>query len=208
MTIATLVEVAVWDEEGAIEGLQFDGRERRIQEWREKKDEEEFDRLVAKIRQHNNYRRWYERHKYDSSFRKRINAHSARMRSKHGKRRNAEARAKRKQEHEANPIVNLCEECHKEFVREYGFKRKRTAKFCSRKCRNRNHGRKRDRSGSRDRKAEVLALVKSRDSVSAKEAEAVLDMSLATVRTLLSVLAKDGTINKHTDESPFRYSIW
>ena len=51
MTIARFEEVACFDDEGRVEGMQFDSRERRVQQWREKKDDEEFERLVAKLRQ-------------------------------------------------------------------------------------------------------------------------------------------------------------
>lgn len=137
MSFASLDEVAVLDDDGRIEGLQFDGRERRIQEWREKKEAEEFDKLIAKLRQHKNYRAWYEKRKDDPEFRRKMREHNRRMKRKHGTRRNAEDRAKRRQEAEENPIVNTCQWCGKEFTIEFGFKKKRTSKYCSRTCRNR-----------------------------------------------------------------------
>jgi hypothetical protein len=135
--LAAIEEVAVYDEYGRVDGLQFDSKERRIQLWKEKKDDEAFDRLIAKLRQHKNYRSWFERRKDDQEFRERLRAHCRRMRVKHGDRRNAEARAKRKQQ--AVPIANTCQECEKVFTIDFGFKKKRTSKFCSRSCRNRHH---------------------------------------------------------------------
>ncbi len=207
MSFATLEEVAVYDDEGRVEGMQFDSRERRIQQWKEKKEDQEFDLLITKLRQHKNYRAWYTRHQDNPVFRERIKQHNQRMRAKHGKRRYAEAREQRAKEAAEKPIINVCEECGKEFVREFGYKRKRTAKFCGRSCRNRNHAKTRNRN-SEGRKAEILQLVRSRYSVTAKEATASLNMSLATVRSLLNVLANEGQINKDKDEIPFRYSIW
>lgn len=135
--IAKWEEVVSWDEDGQVDGLQFDSRERRIQQWKEKKEDEEFDRLIAKLRQHKKYRAWYEKRKDDPGFKQKMRAHNARMRRKHGERRNAEERAKREQLASENPIVNKCEQCGKEFTLEFGFKKKRTSKYCSRTCRNR-----------------------------------------------------------------------
>lgn len=143
--IGRLEEVATYDDEGRLEGMQVDSVARRIQLWREKKEDEDFELLIAKLRQKKNYRAWYDRHKNDADFRERMREHCRIMRAKHGRRRDAEARAKRKQEAKATPIINVCEFCGKAFVREFGFKRKRTAKFCSRSCRNRDAYKRRDR---------------------------------------------------------------
>jgi hypothetical protein len=135
--IARWEEVVSWDEDGNVDGLQFDSRERRIQQWKEKKEDEEFDRLVAKLKQKKNYRAWYDRHKNDPEFRKKMQAHNRRMRAIHGAKRNAADRERRKQQAEEQPIVNVCQECQAEFTLEFGFKKKRTSKYCSRTCRNR-----------------------------------------------------------------------
>lgn len=151
MSIATLDEVAIWDEDGHVEGLQFDCRERRIQEWREKKEAEEFDRLIARLRQHNNYRKWYEKRQHDPEFRKKMREHCRRMRRIHGERRYAEAREQRKREADENPIVNVCEECQEEFTIGFGYKKKRTSRFCGKKCRNRFHNRERTKRRQAER---------------------------------------------------------
>jgi hypothetical protein len=134
--LATWNEVAAWDEDGEVDGFQFDGRERRMQEWREAKEDQEFEKLVAKLRQHKNYRAWYDRHKNDPEFMARLRRHNAAMRAKHGQRRNAQARQQRAEAAEENPVVNVCQRCRKRFVKEFGFKKKKTAKFCGRVCRN------------------------------------------------------------------------
>jgi hypothetical protein len=125
-----------FDDEGEIDGYQFDGRERRMQDWRESKEDAEFDKLVARLRQKKNYRAWYDRHKNNPEFMARLRSHNTRMRAKHGQRRNAEARRQRAEAAEENPVVNVCQCCGKRFVRQFGFKRKLTAKFCTRTCRN------------------------------------------------------------------------
>lgn len=147
--IRRLEEVATYDDECRVEGMQFDSRERRIQQWKDKKDDEEFDRFIATLRQKKNWLAWYARHKDDPIFRERLREHCRLMRAKHGPRRNAEERERRKREAKANPIINVCEECGREFVREFGLKRKRTSRFCSRRCRNRDsHKRRASRESS------------------------------------------------------------
>lgn len=205
--LARLEEVAVYDEEGRVEGMQFDGKARRMQQWREKKEDEEFEALIAKLRQKKKYRAWYDRHKDDPNFREKMREQCRAMKAKHGSKWNANDREKRREDAEKNPVVNKCEECGKEFVREYGFKKKRTAKFCSKNCRNRNAHKKRDRNRGA-RKGEVLALLKIRYAVTAIEAHQQLDMSLAMARGLLNALVNEGVVKKYDEESPFRYSIW
>jgi hypothetical protein len=201
--IARLEEVAVYDDEGRVEGMQFDSRERRIQQWREKKEDQEFDRLIAKLKQKKKYRAWYDRHKNEPDFRARLQEQCRVMRIKHGARRNAESKAKRLAE--KKPISCKCVECGKPFEN-FGHKAK-PSKFCSRTCRNREAHKRRDKKRI-SRKDEVMALLKARYSVTAKEAEAQLNMSLATVRALLNVLVNNGEAKKYKDEIPFRYSIW
>jgi hypothetical protein len=133
--IASFKEVATFDENGRVDGMQFDSKQRRLQLWKEKKEAEEFDRLIAKLKQHKNYRAWYTRHRDDPAFQQRMREHNRRMRAKHGARRNAAAREKR-QEH-AVEVINTCQECGKTFSLPFGYKKKRTSKYCSRVCRNR-----------------------------------------------------------------------
>lgn len=205
MSLAGFDEVVSFDEEGRIDGFQFNNRARRIQEWRERKEQDDFDKMVAKLRQSKRWRKWYLAHRDDPGFREKMREHNRRMRLKHGAKRNAEARQKRQ---EANPLtVNVCQECHKEFAIEFGFKRKRTSKFCSRSCRNRSNHKLR-KVVPEFWNAEVLELVRSRYSISAKEAAVALNVSTTTVRRVLNKLAYDGTINKWSDKIPFRFSIW
>lgn len=133
--IVRLDEVATFDEDGRVDGMQFDSKQRRLQLWKEKKEAEEFDRLIAKLKQHKRYRAWYTRHRDDPVFQQRMRDHSRRMRAKHGARRNAAARAKRHEQ--AVEIINTCQESGKTFSLPFGYKKKRTSKYCSRVCRNR-----------------------------------------------------------------------
>lgn len=208
MRFASLDEVANYDDEGRVEGMQFESRERRIQQWKEKKEDEEFDRLIAKLRQRKNYLAWYARHKDEPGFKEKMRAHDKRMKDKHRDRRNAEYREKYRSEiARKTATVNVCAECQKEFTQEAGYKKKRSARFCSRACRNRDSYKRRDRDTT-ERKEAVLKAVRSNYSVTAKEATAHLDLCQASVQALLNLLVKEGKIRKYTDERPYRYSIW
>lgn len=142
MTLAMFDEVATFDDEGRVDGFQFNSRERRLQEWKEKKENDEFEKMIIKLRRHKNYRAWYERHKDDPVWRERLRTYTREQRRKHSAKRNADARQKRIEAHAS--IVNVCEECGKKFSFEYG-QRKKRSRFCSMKCRNRTNGRLRVR---------------------------------------------------------------
>ena len=142
MTLAMFDEVATFEDEGRVDGFQFNSRESRLQEWKEKKENDEFEKMITKLRRHKNYRAWYERHKDDPVWRERLRAYTREQRRKHSAKRNADARRKRIEAHAS--IVNVCEECGKKFSFEYG-QRKKRSRFCSMKCRNRTNGRLRVR---------------------------------------------------------------
>ena len=208
MTIARFEEVVSFDDEGHVDGLQFDCKKRRLQEWREKKDDEEFGLLVAKLRQKKRYLAWYARHKDEPGFREKMRAHNKRMKDKHRDRRNAEHREKYRSEiARKEATVNVCVECQKKFTQEAGYKKKRAAKFCSRACRNRDSYNRRDRDTTA-RKEAVLKVVQSHYSLTLKEATAHLDLSQASVQALLNCLVRECKIKKYDDEKPYRYSIW
>jgi hypothetical protein len=208
MTIARFEEVACFDDEGKVEGLQFDSKKRRLQEWRNKKDDEEFELLVAKLRQRKRYLAWYARRKDEPGFREKMRAHNKRMKDRHRDRRNAENREKYRTEiARKEPTVNVCAECQKQFTQEAGYKKKRAAKFCSRACRNRDSYKRRDRDTTA-RKEAVLKVVQSHYSLTLKEAMLYLDLSQASVQALLNLLVKECKIKKYDEEKPYRYSIW
>ncbi|MEB5450139.1 hypothetical protein RXV47_28710, partial [Pseudomonas aeruginosa] len=57
MSFARLEEVATYDDDGEVQGFQFGGKERRIQEWKEKQEEKEFAALVEKLQKRNSARK-------------------------------------------------------------------------------------------------------------------------------------------------------
>lgn len=128
-------EVATFDEEGRLEGMQIEGRARRIQAWKEKKDDEEFDRLIARLKAKNHYQAWFERNKHDASVIARLRGHARRYYRRNADALNAAARRRRREK--AAQVVNQCEECGHSFTLPFGFKRRLRAKYCSDRCRNR-----------------------------------------------------------------------
>lgn len=127
--IARFEDVAEFDEDGRVVGLQYDSRERRIQQWKEKKEAEQFAALCETLR-------------------KRNVAREARLdpvrlaKVKENIRRHYESGKRLKRVHEyrrekyyADPVVNVCQMCGKEEVVPYEKHGQKKSKFCSRKCR-------------------------------------------------------------------------
>jgi len=191
MSFARLEEVAVWDEEGTIDGLQFDGRERRLQEWRERKEEREFSALVERLQKRNAA----QRARQDPVRMERIRLNDQRYRETGQKQLRENAR--RREKYEADPVVNTCVECRKTWSPPYEQKVKKS-RFCSRSCRNRNHARYRQRptKGIRDmaiRDSVVGFLRKAGGSTSGEIATAIKGKP-ASVRTCLYRWVKEGSI--------------
>lgn len=205
MSIATLDEVAVWDDEGTIDGLQFDGRERRIQEWKDKQEAKEFAALVERLQKRNSARRA----KSDPVKADRIRANDRRHRES-GRKRERE-RQRRRENYEADPVVNVCEECGKIDTVPYEKKSAKRSRFCSRTCRNRHHGRTRQRptKGIRNMTIEddIFAYLRTCISATSGEISKGTGNKPASVRTLLRKYEKDDRIEVDRQEKPFRYSI-
>lgn len=203
MTIHSFGEIAEYDEDGQLTGFQFEGRERAIQEWREKKEEDEFRELVERLQKRNSARRTAA----SAEGRRRLQETDRRFKARHGARINAAARRRRQQAYEANPVVNQCEECGVVWSPPYE-QRVRRSRFCSRRCRNRSHGRTRDRSlGLRDMdlRQRVLHVLRDGALTSLEIAEAV-DGKLGSVRTCLSMWVSEGAIQSD-GRKPARYSL-
>lgn len=204
MSIATLEEVATWDDEGNVEGFQFDSRERRIQEWREKKEAEEFAALVDRLQKRNSARRAMA----DPVSRERIKKNERRHRESGRKQQRANER--RREKYEADPIVNVCEQCgHIETV-PFDKKGVKRSRFCSRSCRNKHHGSKRQRptKGLRqmDTREKTFAFLRTVSSATAEEVAEAVGGKLGSVRTCLCRWAKAGELATDGGK-PARYSI-
>ena len=133
---ATFDDVTFDADSSRVDGFQMP-QSMRIQEWRDRKEDAQFRALCQRLRQRKNAAAWYARHRDDPGFREMVLEHSRRMRRRHGQRRNAADRERRRKAAEDRPIVNVCEECGVAFVLPFGFHRKRRSKYCSRTCRNR-----------------------------------------------------------------------
>lgn len=180
------------DEDGHVVGVQFGGRERRIQEWREKKEEEEFRKLCERLAKRN-----YQRKKatHDEG-RMQLKAAQERYRKlNHAKILVSERRRKHKR-YKANPVVNVCKECGASWCPLPQVKVKRS-KFCSRRCRNRNY--KREVLGKNKRfKAErlIFKFVEANPDKTSQEIGVGCELDLGVVRTLLCKYVKRGQLVK------------
>jgi len=127
--IARLNEVISFSDDGEITGLQFDSRERRIQQWREKKEAEQFAELCEALRKRNVAR---EARQDPDRLEKVKENHRRHYES--GKRL-SRVHEYRREKYYADPVVNTCQMCGKEEVVPYEKHGQKKSKFCSQKCR-------------------------------------------------------------------------
>lgn len=204
MPLATLDDVAEFDDEGSIVGLQFDSRERAIRDWKERQDQAEFDALCERLYQRNHARR--QRSTPEGRRRQQANLH--RYRQRHRSRLRQRDRERRRARYEAEPIVNRCEECGAVWCPLYETKAKKS-RFCSRRCRNRSHGRRRQRSmGIRDMslRDRLIEFLEGSPGVTTREAAAAIGAKPASLATCLCRWTQEGWLQQ-TSSRPARYSL-
>ena len=131
MTLASLEEVATLDDDGNIDGLQFDGRERRIQEWLDGKEDEEYKALFRKLRMRAKNKRNYKRIVSTKEGRERVRESGRRSKAKNRERRNEGEKQRRRKEREESPIELACKVCRKTWILPFGV---RPSSVCSERC--------------------------------------------------------------------------
>jgi len=196
MTIASLDEVASFDDDGNVTGLQFAGRERSIQEWRDAKEDAAYRKLFAKLQSRN----WAAKRRGDSEFRARGLAATRRYRERHRSVLSARQSSARRTKYEAAPVVNICEECGKSWSPPYE-KRNKQSRFCSKSCRNRNHGRQRAAArnrGMRDMSVEsrVFAFLRASPGSEAGQIAAGTGAKRASLLSLLKQWSDAGRLHR------------
>lgn len=203
MSIARLEDVAVWDEDGNVDGLQFDGRERRIQQWREKQDGREFAELVERLQKRNSARRA----RQDPMRMEQIRENDRRHRE--SGRKLVRENLRRREKYAADPVVNVCEECDGTWSPPYEQRAKRS-RFCSKRCRNKFHGRQRCRpvAGLRDMgiRGKVFAFLRTNYGSTAQEIAEATSTKIGSVRTSVCKWTRDGELVSD-GKRPARYSI-
>lgn len=202
MTLARLDEVIGWDSDGNVDGLQFDSRARRIQEWRDKKEDAEFCALVERLQKRNAARR------AAADPVKRERMREANRRHQASGRKEARARQRRREQYEANPTVNVCEQCGAKQLVPFDKKGTRPSRFCSKKCRNAWHGKRRQRAkGLRTMniKAKLMHVLR-KGPVTSLEATEAVGGKYQSVKALLCRWAKAGEIISDGGK-PAKYSI-
>lgn len=205
MTIATLDEVATWDDEGQIEGFQFGGRERALQEWKEKKEAEEFAALCERLY----HRKWAAKKRQTEEGRQKLQEALRRYRAENREHCNALERQRRKAKYEADPVVNQCEECGEIWIVPYERKGPKSSRFCSVKCKNRWHGIRRARRRNRglrkmDIKPQLLRYLRRHPGSTAQEIATGIGAKVNSVRSLLSVWSQSPEFRRE-GRKPIRY---
>jgi hypothetical protein len=204
VSFARLEEVATYDDDGEVQGFQFGGKERRIQEWKEKQEEKEFAALIEKLQKRNSARKARTNPESLSRIREIQKKHQA------SGRKQERARELRREKYEANPIVNVCEECGKAEAVPFDKIGVKRSKFCSRSCRNRNHGKSRVRPTLGIRKMDieeaVLSFLRSAGETTSKEITDAIQGKKQSVATLLCRWSKEGVVLKD-DGRPAKYSV-
>ncbi len=195
MTITTLDAVIQYDEDGRIEGLQFDGRERAIQNWRDRKEVEEYRSLFDRLHKRNAARRA----RMEPIKKARIDAASSRYRDNNRDRIKRRDRDRRRAKYEADPVVNQCAECGHVWIPPYEQRVKRS-RFCSRSCRNRNHARQRQRPATGMRKMDIkqstIDYLRSHPWATLREIATAIGAKRPSLATCLCRWAKDGWVEK------------
>lgn len=191
METRRLAEFAEHDDDGNVIGFQFDGRERRIQEWRDRQEEKQYEELFRRLQSRNSARRAL----VDPVRRVRVQAADRRHRESGKKQRRENER--RREQYEQNPIVNICEQCGVGSTVPYEKRGKKRTKFCSRKCRNRHHGQKRARSkGLRkmDIRESVFRYLEQTGSATCRQIAKAIEGKQPSVATCCSRWVKQGLL--------------
>lgn len=201
--LAKLNEVLEFDADGRVAGLQFNDRARAIAEWRDRLEEREFQRLVTQLQKRNSARR----SAATEAGKARVKENTLRYRQKHLERLRSLTQKRRSRRYYENPVVNRCHECGKLWTPPYEQKVKRS-KYCSRRCRNRDGGRRRKRSkGLRqmDLRCRVLECLGNQPRTAAGVAT-FIGAKLGSIRTCLCRWAASGAIES-AGGKPAMYSL-
>lgn len=190
------------DHEGNVEGFQF-AREVSLQEWRDRKEQEDFDRLCEQLYQ----RKWAADNRDRLREKKREAARRYRENNPERLRRNS--RNSRRKKYEANPVVNQCKQCGKCWTPPYEQKVKRSS-FCCKKCRNKWNGDRRSRSkGLRQLtiRPEIVAFLRREPLARFAQILAATKAKEGSLRTLLHVMCKQGVILRNGTRLNGTYEI-
>jgi len=205
--IATLSEVVEFDEDGHVDGLQFDGRERAIQEWRDRKEAAEYTQLFERLYQ----RKWATAARNDPVRRERILENLRRYRTKHRERVRQMERDRRRAKYEADPVINQCKVCGNVWTVPYDRHGPKRAQFCSTKCRNRWHGIRRARRRNRglrkmDMRPQALRFIRANPGCTAAEVATAIEAKPNSLRVCLKRWADEGVLVR-VGKKPMRYWI-
>lgn len=204
MLQVSIEEVADFDEDGQIVGMQFDTRERAIQQWREKKEAEDFDRLCDRLVARNRARARRATQQGRIANRRASTKFYRRNRDKIC----AARRRARKAEYDADPVVHQCEWCGQHWSPEYDNCRgKSNVRFCSDRCRWQHRNSRRFKKSDRRAKIrqEILEFVtKHPGSTSIEIIESLAAKRHSTLK-VLKRMVDSGQLSRTGTPRRFRY---
>jgi hypothetical protein len=197
MTLAIIDEVIEFDEDGRVDGLQFDSRERALQEWRERKEDREYQSLFVRLYKRN----WARKLASSPEGRERLQANNRRYRQQNIIHCRAVENARRKRKYDANPVVNQCEECGQCCTPPYEQRNKRS-RFCGNRCRSRFYGRARSqrrKKGMRqmDLRDKIFKLLETAGPLTAKQIAELLGTKPGSTYTSMCKWVKAGEIRNN-----------
>jgi hypothetical protein len=129
VTFAKFEEVAVFDDDGHVTGLQFDSRARRLQQWREKKEEEQYEKLFNKLRAQRSISR------YSEETIAKIKASRRRWQLANREHVYRRLSQRRREAYYADPAIRTCEQCGASWCYLFGNTAGRLRRFCDQRCR-------------------------------------------------------------------------
>jgi len=184
-----------------VDGFQV-GRAAALSDWEFRKEQADFEKLCSRLYQRN----WARKFRRENP--ERVRANLRRWRERNRDKINAKERARRR----ATRPVCECVECGKTWVVPFG---ERKAKYCSRKCRNKWHGRKRTREGRRNRGVRdmrlsglVFRILRRSPWLTRNEIlERAPGLKPGSVSSKLSEWVKTGALERDGTPRSYRYAV-
>ena len=194
------------DDEGMPDGWQM-GRAARIADWKFRKEQEEFEELCRVLQHRKSSLAYLEKLRSTSEGREHLRRIHRRYRQRHHARLRQMERQRRLAAYQADPPVCTCRECQVTWCPLYGTPR---SSFCSKRCRNRWHGKRRQRSrGLRNMsiRDQVHAVLAEDNWLSVPELVARTGANPRSLAVCLGRWAKAGELRRRGRKREHEYAL-
>lgn len=198
MTLCTAsdLDFCYSEDDRSIEGFQFGGRDRSIQEERDRRESLEFAALVRKLRS----AKWARQSRVEGSQgRERAKAANTRYRESHRTELAARQRLRRERRYLENPVVFQCQHCGQVVEVPYEKKGRRLTKFCGKTCSRRFFARRKSKEKNRglrrmDLREQILRVVRATPGITSRQICEVVGGRWSSTRTVLGTLVRTGSV--------------